>query len=524
MIKMHLIKSMLIIFILNLIISGCSNSSDKSNASSGKENGGDIHVAIDAQPPTLDPQISTTMATRSIARHIFEQLVTIDSKYKVVPMLAESYTVSPDKLTYTFNLRKGITFHNDKEMQAEDVVASLNRWLTLSTRAKSTIGSDASFTAKDEYTVVLNTKQASNGVLETIADPNQFSAVMPKEIIESAPEGGVKEIVGTGPFKFVDWKQDQTIELEKFNDYKPVEAKADGLSGKKEALVDRIFFDIVTDASTRLAGLQTEQYQIALGIPYDNYSQIESDPNLASEVSLFGGNAVIFNKEKGIFTDQKMRQAINMAVNNEDILRNAFSNEKFYRVDNGLMYKEQSEWYTDSGKEYFNQHDTEKAKQLLKEAGYNGDTISILTTRDYDYMYNTAVVLKEQLQAVGINSKLNVVDWATLTQKRADPNAYDIFTTTLSVVGIPTQILPLDATWPGWADDKKIKEYMNGIRTAKTQEEGKKYFEQLQEYNWKEYVSYVKLGDLYLLSAYNKKVNGFKDFNGTILWNTTVEK
>ena len=93
-------------------------------------------------------------------------------------------------------------------MTAENVSASMNRWLKKSTRASNAIG-EGEFTVKDDYVVVLNLKKATIGVLDIVASTNQFAGIMPKEIIESAPEEGITEIVGTGPFKFVEWKQDQ---------------------------------------------------------------------------------------------------------------------------------------------------------------------------------------------------------------------------------------------------------------------------------------------------------------------------
>ena len=214
--KFNLVISFLLI--LSLVLVGCSSgtTSNETGGSKGTEvkKGGDIHIAVDAQPPTLDPQISTTTATKEIARHVYETLLVLNPAYEVQPMLAESFEKSEDGLTYTFKLRKGIKFHNGKEMKAEDVVASMNRWLTKSTRAANAIGK-GQFAIVDDYTVVLKVEKPTIGVLDVIASTNQFAAIMPKEIIENAPKEGITEIVGTGPFKFVEWKPDQYIKLTK---------------------------------------------------------------------------------------------------------------------------------------------------------------------------------------------------------------------------------------------------------------------------------------------------------------------
>ncbi|MCH6265403.1 ABC transporter substrate-binding protein [Neobacillus citreus] len=516
------------LLLLSMALIGCSNDSDKKTKSTSGEavtkKGGDLKVAIDAQPPTLDPQISTTTATKEIARHIFETLLVLNPDYEVQPMLAESYKVSEDGLTYTFKLRQGIKFHNGKEMTAEDVVASMNRWLTKSTRAANAIGK-GQFEEVDKYTVQLKIEKPTIGVLDVIASTNQFAAIMPKEIIDNAPKDGITDIVGTGPFKFVEWKPDQYIKVAKYDDYKPVDAPSNGLAGKKEALVDNIIFEVVSDSSTRLGGITTGQYQIAYQIPSDNYEQISSSPDTKPILNLYGGLTFVFNKKQGPFTDEKLRQAVNTGINNEDVLIGAYGNKKFYRLDNGLMYKDQKKWYTDAGKQYYNQNDKVKAKQLVSESGYKGEEVRILTTRDYEYNYNSAVVMKEELEKIGIKVKLDVVDWATLTSKRNDPAAWDAFITGFSPVSLPTQTLPLDPNYPGWPADEKLQQFTEQIRTAASDKDAYAKWEEMQEYAWKEYVPYVKIGDYYTFHVYrNEEIKGNTYFEGMILWNTSLTK
>src|SRR5699024_2167773 len=133
----------LLCLIALLVLVGCgSDSTDKTDSDSTKEtteedlkkstdasdSGGEVKIAINAQPPTLDPHMSTAGATTDVSKYMFESLLTIDSKYNPVPMLAESVDVSDDNKLFTFHLREGVLFHNGEEMTAEDVVASMNRW------------------------------------------------------------------------------------------------------------------------------------------------------------------------------------------------------------------------------------------------------------------------------------------------------------------------------------------------------------------------------------------------------------
>src|SRR5699024_3862661 len=143
-----------------------------------------------------------------------------------------------------------------------------------SSKAKELL-SDADFEATDTYTVDLKLEERASDVLDIMAGQGQFPGIMPKEIIESASAEGVSEFIGTGPFQYEEWKQDQYVHLKKYEDYVADSRETSGYAGKKEALVDDIYYHIVTDASTRLTGIQTGEYDVADSIEFDNFDQLE---------------------------------------------------------------------------------------------------------------------------------------------------------------------------------------------------------------------------------------------------------
>src|SRR5690625_1245128 len=169
---------------------------------------GEVKIAINAQPPTLDPHMTTAGATTDVGKMMFESLLTIDSKYNPVPMLAESVDVNDDNTVFTFHLREGVLFHNGDEMTSDDVVASMNRWKEMSGVASNTLG-DAEFVALDDYTVEIELEQSSGIALGVISSSEQFAAIMHKEVIESDAEDGVTEIFSKWTFNFVDFEKDQ---------------------------------------------------------------------------------------------------------------------------------------------------------------------------------------------------------------------------------------------------------------------------------------------------------------------------
>ncbi|WP_404332142.1 ABC transporter substrate-binding protein [Mesobacillus maritimus] len=515
------IKFLSVLFSIMTLLAACSSSSTPTNETSdgdggsGSGSGGTIHAAIPSQPATLDPHMNTAVITSTVARNVYEQLLTLNSNYEPVPMLAESVDISEDGKTYTFLLRQGVKFHNGEEMVAEDVVASLEKWIEINSKAN--LFKDAEFAIKDEYTVVLNLPQRVFGILEAIADKGQFSGIMPKEIAESAGPTGAEEYIGTGPFKFEEWKQDQYIHLTKFEDYSPLDTAPDGLAGKKEALVDEIYFEITADASTRLAGIQTGEFDVSEGLLIDNYEQLKANPDL--EFKQGASNLwLVFNKKQGVFTDNNMRKAVNAALNKEEILIGVQSFEEFYRMDSSYMYEEQKNWHSQAGSENYDVNDVAVTKELLDAANYNEEEIRILTTRDYDHLYNTAVIAKEQLEKAGMKVKLDVYDWSTLLEIRSTPEEWDIFITGFPPVLAPTQMLILSPDWPGWTNDEQLSNYLTEIKNSTSNEEAQQIWDEAQGYLW-DYLPGVKVGDMFEYVAHKKEIEGLTFFEGMVLWN-----
>jgi peptide/nickel transport system substrate-binding protein len=486
--------------------------------------GGELRIAYQAQPPTLDPHVTTSQAAATIGRNVFETLVTVDSNYRIQPMLADSWEQSADGTTITFRLRNGIHFHDGKEMTAEDVVASMNRWIEISSAGKDHF-KGARFEVKDAGTVVLQLAQPTSTVMPMLAyGGGGYPAIMPKELVDAAPAEGVKEFVGTGPFMLKEWKQDQHIHLTKYADYRTRSEPADGLAGKKEALVDDILFIFTPDTSTQVAGLLTGEYDVAADVSYDSVQQLESNPGIEVQVMPTGMLNVFFNKRKGLFTDVKARQAVAAAVDAESILISAYTDKRFYEMNhNMMMYYQTGQWSSDHGKDLYNQNNPEKAKKLLAEAGYNGQEIKIVTSRDYQDMYNGAVVLQQQLEKVGMKTKLEVYDWATFTELRNDENKFDILVITNTPKPEPSSLVYLRKDFPGWTDSPELDRLLGQFRSAPTLDQAASVYEEMQKWFY-EYVPVVKIGDGNSIAAAKSSVQNITWLDGLIFWNVTSSK
>ena len=479
-----------------------------------------LKVALTAQPPTLDTPMTVSQVALDVAQNVLETLYTRDRNFTPAPMLAKSCEVSDDKKTYTFHLREGVRFHNGKEMDADDVAASMNYWLNKSARARNLLGG-SKFAPKDRYTVVLTLPQPTGDALSLMSAHANFPAIRPKASIEGATEKGVGDCTGTGPFIFREWKQDQYIHLVRNPDYQALNAKPSGFSGRKEALVDEIRYYFVPDAATRLAGLLSGEYDIADDIPTENYKELKAVKNLVVHTDPGGTLTLFLNVREGLLANPKMREAVNAALNTDEIMLASFADKDLYALHPGYMNPE-GVWASTAGADRYNRNAPEKAASLLKQAGYADGAIHLLTTPDYDEMYKATLVLQNQLRKVGINAVVDAFDFPTLMEKKKNFKYWDLFITSNGYPTAPQQLLALNPDWAG-ANDPKLKEGVGRIRSAGTQNEANAAWNDLQGFMY-DYLSSVVLGHYKEIAAVSEKVEGFVFWQAPILWNTRVRK
>ncbi|WOI57848.1 ABC transporter substrate-binding protein [Palleronia sp. LCG004] len=474
---------------------------------------GTIDVAIIGEPDTFDPMISTKDVVSIVTQHFVETLYTFDESWAVVPLLAADMPqIAEDGLTYTIPLREGVSFHDGSTMDADDVVASLDRWLEVASRGMAIAdlveGVEAS--GPSEVTITLSEPYAP--LLSLLAFSNSAAAIYPEEIV--APS--IEQVIGTGPYKLEAHEPDQYTQLVRFEEYTQPEGSA-----PREQIPDEIRFVPVPDTNTRVEGLLSGQFDFADSLATEAYDRIDGSET-AEPVLLepFGWPVFAVNHKEGLMTDLKIRQAVQAALPYDDMLFAAFGNDMFFQTD-GAYYPEGWQWHTEAGTELYNINDQQLAGQYLEEAGYDGQPLRILTSRQYEFHYRMAEVAQMALEMAGFTVEMDVVDWATLAQNRDNPALWDIYITHSPFLPEPALISSLfPSAREGW-DNPEKNEILDRFTSETDPEARVEIFGELQEMAYED-VGIIKIGNFNALQGQRRGMTGVAPSPWPAFWNAEL--
>src|SRR6266496_814231 len=467
--------------------------------------GGAANLAMIGEPQTLDPMASTADLVSTIMQHVYEPLYTFDANWNVAPMLAESMpAISKDGLVYTISLRKGVKFHNGKEMTSDDVVASLKRWMEMAPRGKAVAKEVKSLEAKGPYTVVIALNRPYAPLPAHFALPSGFAVIMAKDSIANP----LTQFVGTGPYMFKERKPDQYVQMVRFDGYSARKEPASGYAGMREALLDELRFIPVPNANTRVEGSLSGQYQFADLLPVESYSRLENAPSVKPVLtSPFGFPYLVLNTKQGPLANLALRQAVEAALNNADMMGAGFGDPKFYTTE-ASHYAKNTPFYSTAGTENYGKGDAKKAAALVASAKYDGTPIKILTSQQYEFHYRMALVMAQNLKTPRLKTDPQVVDWATLIQRRNDPALWDIYITHSAVLPEPTLTPPqLGEGAPGWWSSPAKKAALDAFDAEADPAKRGVLWGKVQEVVYTE-VPYIRVGSFNSLTARSAKLDG----------------
>ncbi|HMH52634.1 MAG TPA: ABC transporter substrate-binding protein [Candidatus Acidoferrum sp.] len=379
-------------------------------AQEARKTGGTLRAVFATDPPTLDPAEATDLTSAAVIRQVFDALLELDDRLRPQPALAASFTVSTDQRVYTFRLRPGVRFHNGRELRAADVKYSFERaargkrpWVFEKIAgARDVIAGRATDMAGlrvvDDLTVEIRLDRPFAPFLYLMA--YDAASVIPREAAD-ARGGFASRPVGTGAFRFVSWRRDDQLVLEKFPGH-----------FRGPAALDRVVFRIIPAEITRFNEYRAGQLDVS-DIPTGQCQSVQRDPHLKGEVAIWptlGTHAVRFNVERPPFADLKVRRAIAHAIDPTIVVERLL--ERCVTPARGLLPPSLPGYNPEVKRLAL---DRELARRLLAEAGHAGGK----GLNPLAYHFNTtdtnqriAELLQAQLKEIGIALELRRLDWA----------------------------------------------------------------------------------------------------------------
>ncbi len=401
----------------SIIFTGCSKSSAPSSgaASSGSRvQNSNIVVATASDFVTMDPADTNMTLDGGVQRLIMDGMFGFDKDGKVIDMLATGYKANSDATQFTITLRKGVTFTDGTAWNADAAIANLNKLAdqSLGLRRNSLFKMVDHTQKVDDYTITVYLKYAFGAFVNTLAHP---AAVMmsPKQIA-AGEKACASAPVGTGEYKFVEWKTGQSLKLELNPDWWGFDAKVSG--GKalvaSNAGFSSITFKPVTESATRVSMLQSGDADIIFPVPTESYSALKAD----SSVTVGSSEGIVvqyldMNTKKKALSDVKVRQAISYAINLQNFISVVLNGQGSVATS---FIAPKVQYYK---KEATPTYDVSKAKQLLQEAGYGSGLNLTLYSSNASSTQKGDQFIQQQLAQIGITVKIVASETATLNSQ-----------------------------------------------------------------------------------------------------------
>ena len=466
-------------FLLSLMLLTCLFTS-----CSGEDSGSTLRVALSQEPPTMDVHVNSSQTARYImAGNVFERLVTLDSEGRAVPELCQSFESVNDSRSWIFHLRKGVLFHNGREMTSEDAVLSLNRWIEYNSSV-STMLKGARFYAVDDYTLRIDAETSILFLPDMMAGSPQSAVIYAREMLSTLDQDGlITQYIGTGPYTVSKWDRGVSVTLERFDFYCPYGGQMDGLAGYKHAYIPEIIYYFVPDSFARTAGCESGQYHFINDMMNDDVPRLlKNDELVVSRGPEAGSFVLLLNKREGLI--------------------------------------EQKLWVSSAQEPRYDVNDKEAARKILEDNGYSGQPVRILSS-NLSNMDKSALALADELEKAGFETEVTIVDWAAMMAWRSDPSRWDVCITAMTQVPVPSLKLFLSPDYAGWSDDENLQQMMASFSSCASADEARALWLEIQDYCY-DYLPAIVCGHYQSGYLYRKELTGVNENYGFYFFNSML--
>ena len=495
-----------------------------------------LQFVAEADLKILDPIWTTGYITRNHGYLVYDTLFGTDVNQRIKPQMVDRVTVSPDGMKYTFTLRDGLRWHGGQPVLSEDCVESLKRWGKRDRFGQLLMAHTGKIAPVDKKTFVLDLAEPFGPVLDALGKPSTtVPFMMPARIAATSSEEQITEVVGSGPFKFAkeDWQPGKQVVYVRNHDYVPRDEAPSGSTGGKKVYVDKVIWRYIPDpmeAADALASGEVDWWQEP---PLDFMPKIEQNPALQTFLfdPLGSQGWLRPNWLHPPFNNKKAREALLHMMDQVTYLAWAIGPSKYYRPCYSV-YACGSPYATKIGAEPMMKHDLTRARQLVKESGYDGRPVVVIHATDRTHMNAAAIVTRQRLESIGFNVILKPMDWSTNLAVRAskeppDKGGWNILHTWWLAADVSNPAVHFGVSgagsraWFGWPDIPQLEKLIISWLRATDQTKRKQLADEIQKIALSE-VTYVPWGEWVQPTAYRKNVQGILKFAAPVFWNVKI--
>jgi peptide/nickel transport system substrate-binding protein len=502
-----------------------------------QSSGSTIKLVPQADLRSIDPIWTTAYITRNYGYMVYDTLLATDEHFKVQPQMVETWTVSEDGLVYAFTLRPGLKWHDGAPVTAADCIASLDRWMKRDVLGQALPGVIGEMKAVDATSFTITLKKPFALFLDALAKISSNTPfMMPERVAKTDANTQIKESIGSGPFKFAasEWVPGSKAVFVKNTDYVPRKEPASWAAGGKVVKVDRVEWQTIPDSQTAANALNAGEVDWWELVPQDLAPLLAKNKDVTVTTTDPLGNMGVlrFNHEQPPFNNVKMRQAVQMLVDQKNYMTAVAGDQKYWKACYSF-FPCGTPMSSDAGSEALSgPRDLEKAKALVKEAGYAGEPVVVMAATDQPIVYAQALVTMEILKQLGINADLQAMDWGTLITRRAshepvDKGGWNIFFTwsaapDLLNPAVHSQLRGNGAkAWFGWPTNAKIEALRDQWFEAPSLAAQQKIAAEIQAEAFQA-VPHIHTGQFVIPTAFRNSLKGVIVAPVLFMWN--VEK
>ena len=480
----------------------------------------------------IDPIWTTGYVVRNHGYMVYDTLFATDAAFRIHPQMAEGMATTDNGCTVTIRLRDGLRFHDDTPVLARDCVASIRRWAARDGFGQTLMAQTDELSAPDDRTIQFRLKASFPLLAEALgklSSPVPF--MMPERLAQTDPQTQIREVVGSGPFRFLpdEWIQGSRAAWARFDGYVPRNEKPDGMSGGKVVNVARVEWHTIPDPATAIAAMQQGQMDWLEAPTTDLIPLVAKQADLTvATLDPIGSYVLLrFNCLVPPFDDVRVRRAVLQAVNQVDYLEAMVGDQSRYR-ECKAFFPCGTPLSTGEGASAMTA-DLAKAQATLKASSYDGRKVVIISPTDQPLMAPLGEVTADLLQRIGFQVDLVTTDWGSVlarraSQKPADEGGWNIFHTwaVAPEFASPASHLALRGTgktgWAGWFRDPK----MEALRTdwfAARDTAAERTITGRMEQEAFDQVPFVPLGQIQQPTLYRKTVTGIVPASAPLFWN-----